>query len=447
MVSLRFFAKSHSLGLVLLGGFFLRLFTLPVGGGIPWDTAVFRDWGVTLANYPMGDFYGPESSALSPDHLPGDIILYKVLQVFYSSLGGNDFGILFEYCSKAVAVGFDFLLVWAVWRLLVNLGVRRNPTLVAAVILFNPLTWIISSWWGQWDSVNCTLIVAALALAMRPKLNFYHLSIVCILLTWAMLIKPPLLLLAAPIVVWTSWRLMDEKFSISKMFTAFAVAVLSSAGTISAILIPFDLSLWGEKSLLSVARGIVALHTNLPISSPVNLWWFLDGNTTAASEPRLGSLTGVEMSNIIVALGLIMVSSIFLWRRSRIKETGSNRFIVYLLMLYFSYYSLSLVMHERYIFPVIILFGIWALIENRKSIWLVYWIASTAAAAAAFGVATRVCSIQRGCSVELGNAMVPLISVAALLLIACYIFVILRGLSVSPLIENETKARDKKELM
>ncbi len=72
------------------------------------------------------------------------------------------------YLFKYAAIAFDFALAFALSALVERFIDRRRGTLAMLAVLYNPLTWLTSAYWGRWDAL-CALLVVLSLLALLQK--------------------------------------------------------------------------------------------------------------------------------------------------------------------------------------------------------------------------------------------------------------------------------------
>lgn len=156
---------------VFVAGLVLRL-VLARRGGLPFDVDTFRAWSDRLVDVGPRRFYAPGYFA---DYPPGYLyVLYAIGRVTRAlGMGAPSVAVL-----KLPAIAADLALAHIVVRLAEHVtphGDRdRYPWRLAAAsaILFNPAIVLVSSTWGQVDSLLalCSLGAVLLITSARPSL-------------------------------------------------------------------------------------------------------------------------------------------------------------------------------------------------------------------------------------------------------------------------------------
>jgi Gpi18-like mannosyltransferase len=191
--------------LIVLGaGLLIRLILLPSQGHVT-DIGSFESWTLSLNKFGFKEFY---EKAGFVDYPPGYmLVLWCVGQVYALWHQPTNYSLLLVLC-KMPAVLADL----AIGVLIYVASRRRWPMAgsltAAAVFVLNPVSWFVSAYWGQADSVAAVFLVLAIYLALTERFEFAWTA-----LAFAVLIKPQPLVIAPMLLAWQlrrqfSWRVL-----------------------------------------------------------------------------------------------------------------------------------------------------------------------------------------------------------------------------------------------
>lgn len=344
-----------TIGWLLLLGVVIRVALAPWFGGFGYDIKTLRDWTGHLLNDPLSRFY---AVADSPDHLPGDLWLLLAGGKLYTWLGGDSFrGKPFLMLVKLVPTIFDVfvaLLLFAIVR--ARAGVQSGIAALRWSIL-NPAFIFLTAIWGQWDAVSGALLLAGIAIVYRRD-GWWFWS--APLFAWAMLVKPQMALLVAVVYLITVFDAWERSHALAGAvrvlwWRAIVAAVLAVA-TISALALPFRVWLPGFHTrwmLLDRIKEALNLYPKITLGA-CNIWMIYAGSLNRYSDVRrqvLG-LTPHAWGNILFLLAMVFI----LWTMAR---QARGRLIPVIswtaLATAFAFFMLPTRVHERYLFPAVIL--------------------------------------------------------------------------------------------
>jgi dolichyl-phosphate-mannose-protein mannosyltransferase len=378
--ALRAIHSSHtSLLVVLLAGLAIRLCLMPFGR-FKADTFGFQAWAQRLTTAPLSDFYAnANESTLNLDHLPGDMwILWAISQAYRavaSDPGLQGFG--FVIALKLVAALADLgngVLLFLLGR---RLGGPGAGLLAASLYMFNPASIFVTSIWMAWDPVSTCFVLLALWLLMRGNPEWSLPA-----LTYAVLIKPPLFALAPLFVLaflhrylvpHTGWaarmRAPAPIEPLSRSLRRGLIAITASVLILLLVLLPFGV---GVPPLLptrwSLFDQLTYAATRYPYAylNAFNVWalWAMQSPLDWPSDglPFLG-LTYQAWGTLLVAAAY----GAMLFRYGR--RGGDQALVWACLALTFALFMLPTRIHERYLFPAVVLAALTPAIAPRLC-WL-----------------------------------------------------------------------------
>jgi dolichyl-phosphate-mannose-protein mannosyltransferase len=377
---------------LVLAAFGIRMCAAPLILPQGWalgDVFTFEWWAVQLASHPLREFYsagatsfrsGGHVTRFAPDHLPGDLwLLWLVAQIHHldpsaSPMGGRLFLVLVKLVPSLADAGIGWMLYIIGRRYLHGWRTLLPPVL----FLFNPAVIYVSAFWGQWDSVSAFVVIVAIWLALRgnPEWAFP-------VLTYAVLIKPqflaviPLLLVAFT----RSLRSKSTAGTTSGFRTLPAIRapgalrpVLTAAGSslfvLYAVILPFGVGLWPFSQRWTLAQRFQVAWNLQPF---IDKWAFNIWATPLSPHGGLsiGRLTASDQAPFFLGqsyqrwgellLGAAIALAVLVYAR----VNGELSLLWAGLCITLSLFTLLTRVHERYVFPAVMLAALIAPIIPR----------------------------------------------------------------------------------
>jgi Gpi18-like mannosyltransferase len=191
--------------LIILGaGLLIRLVLLPSQGHVT-DLGSFESWALSLNKYGVKAFY---SQAGFVDYPPGYmLVLWSVGQLFSHFFASNDYYHLL-FLVKLPAILSDIGIGYLIYLIARRQWPGAGAIWAVAVFVLNPVSWFVSAYWGQVDSVAAVFLVLAIYLSLEERFEFAWAA-----LAFAVLIKPQPLVIAPLLLAWQlrrqfSWRVL-----------------------------------------------------------------------------------------------------------------------------------------------------------------------------------------------------------------------------------------------
>ncbi len=312
----------------------LRLLCAGLYGGFDADTACFASWADRIFEVGPGGFYSPD---VFTDYPPGYMyLLYPVgalrhlLKIPYYSVPHL---ILLRLPAILCDLGCGLLL----YREGVKKTGRPGALLLCAAYLFNPAILLNSSLWGQADSVLTLALIAMTLCLVHGRLGGAYVSFLA-----ALLIKPQALFLAPVLLLGMLDQLMFEGFSLRRTLQSLAMGVSALCGFALAVC-PFGLEkAWAQ--LLSTLSSYPYASVNA-----YNFWALCGLNWTSQENRFLGvPYYAYGYAALLVAAVCVTAFGIRL-RRDREKYPLLGALLVVSVFLF------SVRMHERYLYPALLL--------------------------------------------------------------------------------------------
>ena len=385
---------------ILLAGLLLRIIISYLVEGYMVDVNCFLSWGHTMAAFGPGRFYSETSFC---DYPPLYTYVLGLNSLITDWLGGSTetARIVFRFVPSLC----DLSGCWMIYRLLTqqNLLRERSCLLFLAAAVLNPASVLNSAAWGQMDSVLCLLLLSVSLLAVKGKWKT-----ALPLYVVAVLVKPQALMLGplglAYILLY--YIRQPEKNTRRQILSGTAIGFL----VLFAGVLPFSLH-QASDWLISLYGSTLASYPYATVNT-ANLYYLLGGNWSAVGNTA-HYLAPVVLSVLSAGYGilwmirakkhplcLIETGICFVFTAAFVlcacleaswAWTGGvalalpfvivlssavrNRDIQLLPwlggLLYILLYVFGVKMHERYVFPALLLLAAsWTLLKDRRILYI-----------------------------------------------------------------------------
>ncbi len=400
---------------VLALGLALRLIIayLVPGSGFAQDRTAFTFWASNLAaEGPFGFYDRP----FFHDYTPGYLYVLWAVGLVGQALGG--IGDLL----KVPPILADLSLAYLVWSMALELGIgRRRALAAAAIVVVNPAIWFDSVIWGQVDSFGVVFLLLAIRELWRGRSER-----AAVLTVVAAIVKPQfgiLVPLVAAVTIrralWPTGAHGDEPDPERRATTTdweartggwTRIVTTGAAGLLTAVIVsaPFGLSITGLIAQIgSAAAGYPYLTVNA-----YNPWALLslDGNGLAQSGTWIRDVAGTDPGQATAFLfgpipALVVGTALLLLVVGGISLAVARRpdrltILVGVVLLALAFFVVPTRVHERYLFPFLI---VGALLAAGSPRWRVgYVLVSAATFANMYVVLTTIYPDNPGVSDWLG---------------------------------------------
>jgi len=347
------------LAVALLAAAMLRLALLPAVG-LRDDTDQFVGWVHQLATgLPLGEAYRLDLS-FPPVMVYVFWALAHLVPAFGTATDAGD--VAARMAIKAPAAAADLGLALGVAYLL-----RERPRWAigaALAVAFLPLTWYVSAWWGQFESIYVLLglLAAILVLADHPIAAAAALGL-------AVMTKPQALPFLVPFAAYALGRYGWRRAAVFGLVTG-AVAV--------ATWLPFLADGGLSRYLGSLGRYQDGVYAVLSLRA-WNAWWLVQepatgGDFLADTGRLLGPLTPRLIGYGLAGLGALVVFAAVLRRPTR------DGLLLGLAAAVLVAFCLLTTMHERYSYGAVI-FLLPAVLVAAPRAWVAWAVLAVAATA------------------------------------------------------------------
>jgi len=337
-------ASYGPLALVLAAGLLVRLWALRFPP-FQIDINAWIAWGNRLLAVGPANFYSEDVFA---DYAPGYLYVTGLLAAMRGLFSPDAPAGLDYALFRLPAIVSDLVTGW-----LLFVAVRHSTsdtasaTLAAGCHVFSPAIVFNSAVWGQIDGVFTLLIVASLVLLLRDRAGW---AVVCYVL--AFMVKPQSIAVAPLIGLYLLLRYPPRRWP------AFAAIGLATG---FAVLVPF-FGLRSYIGLLELLTGSVEVYPYTSLFT-YNVWGIY-GMWRDDTELGLGGLPLRSIGNLLYLAGLLL-GLVLLWLRLR--RSRDDAATVWGFATFFAFLPVMVLtrMHERYLYPVLPLLLVFALVWPR----------------------------------------------------------------------------------
>jgi dolichyl-phosphate-mannose-protein mannosyltransferase len=326
--------------IIIATGTLLRLILAATTKGHTTDINCFRAWAQLAASVGLDNFY---ISDFFSDYPPGYIyVLYiigRLREIF--SIGTNS--VAFITLLKLPAIAADAVCAYLVYKIgKKHLG-EAQGVILGSLYILNPAVINNSAVWAQVDGVFTLFIVLMLYYILEDKLKTAS-----VIFTIAVLVKPQALIFT-PLLIFAfirKWDIMLLAKSAAYSLLAFVIGIL-----------PFSIRqnpLWIIEQYMDTLKSYPYASVNA-----FNLFALSGGNW--ASHTRGFLFLDYKTWGLIFILAIVAYST-FIYYKS--KDITSLTYIAFFII--FAVFVLSAKMHERYMFPALILGLIWYIYSKDK---------------------------------------------------------------------------------
>lgn len=321
----------------------IRICAAALSRGFDNDTVCFASWAERICQTGPGGFYSPD---VFTDYPPGYIYVLWLIGSLRRLLGLEYYSAAHLLLLKLPAILSDMACGLLLCREASLRSSKRQAFFLCAAYLFNPAIILNSSVWGQVDSLF-TLAVVVMCLSLVRRRMYPAI----IAFGAGLLIKPQMLLfgpvLLAGLIDWlfpesqAQAPLPGEGF-LHRFFRCVVQGLSVLLGCLI-LCLPFGLeTVWNQ--LMSTLGSYPYAAVNA-----CNLWGYLGLNWVSQDNRLLGIPYRVFGGTAIV---VFVALTLFLSLRSR-KRTDKYPFLAAFLVI--SIFLFSVRMHERYLYPGLVL--------------------------------------------------------------------------------------------
>lgn len=337
--------NKYSLWIILSIATALRFVLAVLFDGYETDMNCFNGWSSMIYEEGFSAFYAGEAFT---DYPPGYMYILYFIGMIKNLLG---FGVKASYVLlKTPAIFCDVITGYLLYKFADKKG--SNATLISSVYLFNPAILINSAVWGQVDAVFTLPVFLMFLFAEKRNLivAYFMFAIAIFIKPQALFYAPILFSIVIDDVIlhnYTLKRLL--KNLIGGLFAILSILIMA---------LPF-----GIENVISQYINTISSYSYASVNG-YNLWTALGQNWAP-----------LTLSMSLIGYFFIATSTIFcVWQF--FKKKSEDRSFYFGALLCFLVFTLSVKMHERYVFPAILLILCSFTISKRKPVFYIYGLLS-----------------------------------------------------------------------
>ncbi|KAA8997131.1 phospholipid carrier-dependent glycosyltransferase [Paenibacillus spiritus] len=318
--------------LTLAAAFVLRLWLGWTQQGYLNDMKTFMYWGQRVADLGPGRFY---EEGVFADYPPGYLYILYLLHEIKLGLGlaAGSSGEMLLF--KLPAIVADLITGVLLYRFVCKKWGSGLALALAALYLFNPAVLTDSAVWGQADSFFVLFLLLSI-MAVADK----RLAVAALWFAIATAVKPQALIFT-PVLLFAFYH--------HRAWKELLKGALYGLAALAAIALPF---FWGNGGI----KGIIDLYSSTLSSYPYstvnafNLYTLIAPSWAPIDRTWLGIPFRIWGSIFIVVT--VLLAGLFSFRKNR-QDLSKSYYIAMLMIVVM--FVLGTKMHERYMFPALIL--------------------------------------------------------------------------------------------
>lgn len=333
----------NGMRIMLLAAFAFRFYIAAANPGYTNDINTFIYWANHAFKDGLGNFY---QEGLFADYPPGYIYVLYVLGAVQSWIGIDSTSDAAVVLYKLPAIFADLMSGYLIYRTAVKKLDHRAAFGLAMLFIWNPAVWINSAGWGQVDSFFALILIMAIRAVTESKLERAS-----IWFAIAVLVKPQAL-------IFTPVFLLAFGYSL-RQWKRVAAGIGYGALTFLLLAAPFIWNNGGLPALYNLYKSTLSSYPYATLNA-FNLYALTGGNWAKLDDHWLG-LEYAAWGNIGIVLATV-ASIVFFGLRKQQKDLSGSFFMALILIV--TVFMFAAKMHERYMFPALLLL-IFAYIEAK----------------------------------------------------------------------------------
>ena len=333
-----------NIGILLMLGLLVRYVLACIEPGYEVDMNCFSYWSDQVYRDGFANFYTAGTFA---DYPPGYMYILWVVGLIRSTIPSLASSTILV---KMPAILCDLGTTWLIYKVAHKHFDEKSSILFAAFYLFNPVVLIDSAMWGQVDSVF-TLFVAAMIYCIAEK----KLKIAYFVFAIGILIKPQTLVLTPVLGYGILDQVIFHNFNWKRFFTELFTG-LCAIGTMVLCVVPYGVKPVYEQYLRTLS--------SYPYAT-VNAYnfWGMQGLNWHSQDEKMMGLAFKDWGTIFIVL--IVAATLLFCVLNKHKE-NPGKYYFFGAFIACGFFTMSVRVHERYMFPVFMLLIMAYVYKPRK---------------------------------------------------------------------------------
>lgn len=348
---------------IMIVTFLVRIAGAAAYRGYEVDINCFLAWADMIFENGIGHFYTLDAFT---DYPPGYMYVLYVIGGLRSVFQIAQASTISIIMTKLPAILADMAIGWLVYRIASKKFKETGAAWIAGIFLITPAVFLDSAIWAQVDSVFTLCIVLMCYFVTEKKLiPAYFVFALGILIKPQSLIFTPVLLFGIIEQIFIESYRQDSRQVFFKKFWLNLGCGLLAILMIGVLMLPF-----GFQEALSQYTETLGSYPYASVNA-YNFWTMLGKNWAAQEETLLGVAYQTWGTISIIATVLFTAFIHFKSRDFKSKYYFSAALLVT------SVFTLSVRMHERYIYPAIILLLLAFAVRPRRKLFWAYLLIAT----------------------------------------------------------------------
>jgi len=391
--------KIHKpLFILLLLALVARIISALIFPSYPIDIGCFKSWALSAAK-DLPAFYSSGSFA---DYPPGYIYVLYIIGVLENFFRFDYNSNLFSLLVKLPSIITDIVITYYIYKTAEKFNLSKWSLILASIYAFNPAILLNSAIWGQIDSFYTLLLILFI-----NKLTEDNLIEATIIFALGILVKPQIAIFA-PLLIYAYFERKNLK--------TFVLGALSGAATIFLASLVFSIY---QGNFIWIFNLYFKTFSSYPYAT-LNAYniYALFGMNWGDILYKVAFITISDLGKVFIAI--ITIFSLFLLYK--IKDKG--KYFIVGLFLITSVFLLVPKMHERYMFPAIVLSLLVSIIFNDRRMLFAFFAISLTQFVNTFQV--YLYALKDSYQVANNNIILIITSVINLLIFAYLVYYILK---------------------
>ncbi len=325
------------------------------------DISCFKYWASRVSSVGPSRFYTEE---VLTDYPPGYMYILAIVGAVRKLFGIAYDSVKYTVLVKTPPMLADILTGILIYRIALKRWNKKQAVIIMCLYLFNPVIYLNSAVWGQVDSVFTLTVLLVCWLVYEDKLHLAYFAYGI-----GMMIKPQMSMFT-PILIYALLEKIftgrDPENGSVRLKFSFKEFRHQMTYCIPAILMTFLIAL--PFGIVTVIKQFFETMGSYPYATvnAYNLWGAM-GLDWAPQTDKFGHLTYAQWGMLFIAV--IVITSALIWLANFNDRT---RYILIGIFICAGMFTLSVRMHERYIYPAVVLFIVLFLITRKISVFFLY---------------------------------------------------------------------------
>lgn len=344
--------------IAMVAAFVIRMAGAVLYEGYEVDINCFLAWSDMIFENGVGNFYSLDAFT---DYPPGYMYILYVIGGLRSLLNIAQSSVLSIVLTKMPAIIADMVTGWLIYKIASKRMKERGAALVGGLFLLTPAIVLDSAIWAQVDSVFTLFIVLMCYLITEKKLipAYFVFAIGILIKPQSLIFTPVLIFGIIDQVFLDSLEDFDRSRFLKKFFTHLGLGILAIL-MIGALMAPF-----GFSDALKQYTETLGSYPYASVNA-YNLWTLFGKNWVSQTETFLG-ITYAVWGTVSIIATVIFTAVIHF----KSKDFHSKYYFEAALIVT-AVFTLSVRMHERYVYPAIALLLLAYAVRPRKKIFMAY---------------------------------------------------------------------------